>query len=496
MPNEASQSITTLCDWLGPAAKGSAVPLRDLHMDSRRVGPGDVFIAVVGEQVDGRDYVKKAVAQGAAAVLVEAEGSAGQFDGLGVPVIVVDGLKGQLGTLAKNFYADAGAEMQLIGVTGTNGKTSVTHMLAHLLQGLGQPCAVVGTLGWGYTDCLLDTGMTTPDIVSIHRILARLAQAGAQYAAMEVSSHGLAQNRIDQLDISAAVFTNLSRDHLDYHGDMASYGASKRSLFLREMQLAVLNLDDGFGEQLSLDSGIGCDKLSYSLDNSAADVFCSQLRFHSGGCTAMLETPWGRGSLHSPLLGRFNLLNLLSSITLLGGLGFDLKSLLRTANSVQGAPGRMELVWESEVRVIVDYAHTPDALEQVLLALRPHVAGHLWLVFGCGGERDKGKRPLMGELAGRLADRVVLTSDNPRGEPPGCIIDDIRVGIDAAANAIIEPDRRCAINYALAAADAGDIVIIAGKGHENYQEISGERRPFSDRECVEQHYCTGQQVQR
>jgi UDP-N-acetylmuramoyl-L-alanyl-D-glutamate--2,6-diaminopimelate ligase len=338
--------------------------------------------------------------------------------------------------------------------------------------------------------------MTTPDIVSMHRILARLAQTGAHYAAIEVSSHGLAQNRIDQVDISAAVFTNLSRDHLDYHGDMASYGASKRSLFLREMRLAVLNLDDNFGEQLSQDSGIGCDKLSYSLSNNAADVFCSQLRFHSSGCTAMLETPWGRGGLHSPLLGRFNLLNLLSCITLLGGLGFDLQSLLRTSSSVRSAPGRMELVWESDVRVIVDYAHTPDALEQVLQALRPHVEGHLWLVFGCGGDRDKGKRRLMGELAGRLADRVVLTSDNPRSESAGRIIDDIRAGIDGDASATIEPDRRRAITYALAGVGPGDIVIIAGKGHENYQEINGERRPFSDRECVEQYYCTRQQAQR
>ena len=502
LQNAASDSMTTLCDWLGPVAGGSVVPLRDMHMDSRRVGPGDVFIAVAGEQGDGLDYVNKAVAQGAAAVLVEAVGSAGQFDDLGVPVIVVDGLKGQLGVLAKRFYADADADadadagMQLIGVTGTNGKTSVTHMLAHLLQGLGQSCAVVGTLGWGFTDSLRDTGMTTPDIVSTHRILARLARTGARYVAMEVSSHGLAQNRIDQVDISAAVFTNLSRDHLDYHGDMASYGASKRSLFLRDMQLAVFNLDDDFGAQLSQDSGIGCDKLSYSLTNNAADVCCSQLRFHSAGCTAVVATPWGQGELHSPLLGRFNLLNLLSCITLLGGLGFDLQSLLRTARSVCSAPGRMELVWESDIRVIVDYAHTPDALEQVLQALRPHVEGHLWLVFGCGGDRDKGKRPLMGELAGRLADRLVLTSDNPRSESPGRIIDDIREGIDAVANTTIEPDRQRAIAYALAGASAGDIVIIAGKGHENYQEINGQRRPFSDRECVEQYYCTGHQAQR
>lgn len=497
MPNAVSQSTTRLSDWLGPLAQGCAVPIRDIHLDSRSVGRGDAFIAVAGEQGNGRDYVAKAIARGAAAVLVEADGSQHEFGDLDVPVIALQDLKQQLGKLAKRFYGDNGpGQLKVIGITGTNGKTSVSHMLAQLLADLGQRCAVVGTLGWGFADELFDTGMTTPDVVSIHRILARLVAAEARYVAMEVSSHGLAQGRTDQVDFSAGIFTNLTRDHLDYHGDIASYGASKRSLFLHPMVQAVFNVDDAFGAQLYRDPQIACNKLSYSLNNAAADVFCSQLQFHSAGCTALLETPWGQGQLHCPLMGPFNLLNILSCIALLGGLGFELSALLRSAATIESAPGRMQLVHDGEVKVIVDFAHTPDALQQVLQALRPHVEGQLWLVFGCGGDRDKGKRPLMAELAGVLADKVIVTSDNPRSESAQGIVDDICVGFDSAAEFDVEIDRELAIEQAIAAAAPGDMLVIAGKGHENYQEINGERRPFSDREYVEQCFRALQQAGR
>jgi UDP-N-acetylmuramoyl-L-alanyl-D-glutamate--2,6-diaminopimelate ligase len=497
LPSAVSHSTTSLSDWLGPLAHGSAVAIRDIHMDSRSVGRGDAFIAVAGEQGHGHDYVAKAIAQGAAAVLVEDDGHQHELGELGVPVIALEGLKQQLGSLAKRFYGNASpGQLKVIGITGTNGKTSVSHMLAQLLADLGQRCAVVGTLGWGFTDDLLDTGMTTPDVVSMHRILARLVAAEARFVAMEVSSHGLAQGRTDQVDFTAAIFTNLTRDHLDYHGDIASYGASKRSLFLQPMVQAVFNVDDTFGAQLYRDPELTCNKLSYSLNHAVADVFCSQLQFHSGGATALLETPWGQGQLHCPLMGPFNLLNILSCIALLGGLGFELSALLRSATRIDSAPGRMQLVHDGEVKVIVDFAHTPDALQQVLQALRPHVSGQLSLVFGCGGDRDKGKRPLMAELAGRLADKVIVTSDNPRSESPQDIIDDICAGFDAAAEFDIEVDRALAIEQAIAGAAPGDMVVIAGKGHENYQEINGERRPFNDLLCVEQCFRALQQAGR
>jgi UDP-N-acetylmuramoyl-L-alanyl-D-glutamate--2,6-diaminopimelate ligase len=470
-------------------AGGLTLPIVDVALDSRKIGRGDAFIALHGPRRNTREHIVQAVERGAAVVLVEAGEQPGD---IGVPVLPIEGLKLQLGGLAKQFYGAASANLRVIGVTGTNGKTSVSYMLAELLAALGERCGIIGTLGWGFADAPEDTGMTTPDVLTVHRILARLGAAGASYVAMEVSSHGLDQGRVDDVDFTAALFTNLTRDHLDYHGDMAAYGASKRKLFLRPLELAVCNLDDAFGNQLYRDTAVDCARLSYSVTNSAADVYCRELRYHDAGASALLVTPWGEAALDTALLGPFNLLNLVASITLLGGLGFALPELASAASACRGAPGRMELVHAGEVRAIVDYAHTPDALEQLLRALRPHVAGNLHLVFGCGGDRDRGKRPLMGAIAGQLADRVVLTSDNPRSEPAEQIIEDIREGMTGDSTAMLESDRRAAINLALAAAAPGDLVVIAGKGHETYQQIGQQRLPFSDRESVEQYFSAQQ----
>ncbi len=488
MSNVVEQPGTRVCDWLGPVAGGLTLPIRDLHLDSRRVGPGDAFIAVAGERSDGRSHVAEAVARGAALVLLQKGAGELPFEPAGVPVIALDGLKLRLGELARRFYGAACDPLQVIGITGTNGKTSVSYLLAQLLGALGYPCAVVGTLGWGLVGEQQDTGMTTPDVISVHRILSRLANSGAKYVAMEVSSHGLEQGRVDGVDFSAAVFTNLSRDHLDYHGDMASYGASKRLLFTRELPLAVFNLDDDFGATLYRDPSVKGTRLGYSLDKAVADVYCRELHYHSRGCSAELHTPWGDGTLHSPLLGRYNLQNLVASIALLAGLGIDLAELLRGVSGCTGAPGRMELVHDGGVKVIVDYAHTPDALEQLLSALKSHVEGSLRLVFGCGGNRDQGKRAEMGAVAESIADSIILTSDNPRDESPMAIIDDIRSGMNAPGRHLAEPDRAVAIATALDAAQAGDIVVIAGKGHEQYQEIRQQRYAFNDRACVERYF--------
>ncbi len=495
MSNVVEHSMTRACDWLGPIARGLTLPIRELHLDSRQVGPGDAFIAVAGERSRDREHVAQAVQRGASLVLVDAEIEGSGFGQLEVPVIVLDGLKQQLGQLARQFYGQASKNLQLVGITGTNGKTSVSYILAQLLGALGHPCAVLGTMGWGFVGEQRDTGMTTPDVVSVHRILARLAADGAEYVAMEVSSHGLQQGRVDGIDFSAAVFTNLSRDHLDYHGDMASYGASKRMLFTRPLQLAVCNLDDEFGAGLYHDQAISGPRLAYSLDNPLADVYCRELQYNAKGCKALLQTPWGDGRLHSPLLGPYNLQNLLACITLLGGMGMALPEVLLRAAACTGAPGRMETVHDDKVRVIVDYAHTPDALEQLLSALKPHVEGSLRLVFGCGGNRDQGKRALMGAVAERIADSIILTSDNPRDEVPLSIIETIRSGMTVQSRPMVEMDRAVAIAAALDAAQAGDVVVIAGKGHEDYQEIQQQRYPFSDRECVERYYAAQQASQ-
>lgn len=482
----ASATMTSVSDWLGQKAPGQGLLLRDIHLDSRKVGNGDAFIAVAGQREHGREYIGDAVANGAAAIVVDqAEVLASDTP---VPVITVADLEARLGELARQFYGEATASLQVLGVTGTNGKTSVTHILAHLLDGLGHRCAVVGTLGCGFVDKLLDTGMTTPDVVSVHRILAGLARDGADFVAMEVSSHGLDQGRVDGVDFRAAAFTNLSRDHLDYHGNMAAYAASKRALFERDLALSVFNLDDATGSGFYRDESLPGRRISYAIRASDADVYCREVAYLHDGCRVELVTPWGEASLQSPLLGPFNLSNLLAAVALLAGLGFDLQRLAPLVAALRGAPGRMEVVHGGEPRVLVDYAHTPDALAQALAAIRPHVEGRLWLVFGCGGDRDRGKRPLMARAAVQGADEIVITSDNPRQEDPLGIIKDIEAGMEAGTCYHSEVDRQLAIEYALAAAGPGDLVLVAGKGHEDYQDIGGQRRAFSDRACVEAYF--------
>lgn len=483
------REATSLSAWLGPLATGGETLVNDIHLDSRQVGRGDAFVALSGDgSRDARLFAPQAVAQGAVAVLLEAGGATPELRALGVPLVEIAGLRECIGGLAARFYGLDRCEIELIGVTGTNGKTTITRMLSGLMDALGTTCGVIGTLGWGFGDALEDTGMTTPDEVSVARILDHLARTGARYAAMEVSSHGLDQGRVAHVEFIAGAFTNLSRDHLDYHGNMSAYAATKRSFFERDMPLGVFNIDDEFGSRLFADPELCGRKLSYSLSNSGADVYCHSLEYSERGSRGVLVSPWGEGELRCPMLGEFNVLNALACVAVLGGLDFELPQILEQLPGLEGVPGRIEVIHSDGALVIIDYAHTPDALENVLRAVRLHAVGQLWVVFGCGGDRDRGKRPIMGEVAERLADRVVLTSDNPRSERAGTIIADILRGMRDGGRVLVEADRGAAIGQALVQAGAGDLVLIAGKGHEDYQEINGVRKPFNDSDCVSRFF--------
>ncbi|MBX9915517.1 MAG: UDP-N-acetylmuramoyl-L-alanyl-D-glutamate--2,6-diaminopimelate ligase [Pseudomonadaceae bacterium] len=458
----------------------SSVLIRELTLDSRKVRPGDLFLAVPGTAQDGRLHIADAIARGAAAVAYEAEGAAEMRDSA-ADLIAMKGLSGQLSAIAGRFYGEPSRALRLVGVTGTNGKTSVSQLLAQALDLLGERCGIVGTLGSGFYGELIQGQHTTPDPIDVQAMLASLKQAGAKAVAMEVSSHGLDQGRVAALDFSVAVFTNLSRDHLDYHGTMAAYGAAKAALFARAgLRCRVLNIDDSFGRELAAlpaDSRL----ISYSLDDPTAYLFCRSAEFDHDGVRADVVTPQGEGRLSSALLGRFNLSNLLAVVGALLALDYPLDEILGVIPQLQGPLGRMQRLGGGvQPLVVVDYAHTPDALDKVLEALRQHASGQLLCLFGCGGDRDRGKRALMAAVAEQRADRVLVTDDNPRSEAPEQIFADIRSGFSVSANVSLQHGRGVAIAQLIASAKLGDVVLLAGKGHEDYQEINGVRQPFSD----------------
>jgi UDP-N-acetylmuramoyl-L-alanyl-D-glutamate--2,6-diaminopimelate ligase len=454
--------------------------IRELALDSRDVRPGDLFLAVPGGSADGRQHIADALARGAAAIAYEVEGAT-VLPLTDVPLIPVRGLAGQLSRIAGRFYSEPARQLRLVGVTGTNGKTSVTQLIAQALDELGMRCGLIGTLGSGFHGELKSGRLTTPDAVKVQATLADLRKAGARAVAMEVSSHALEQGRVAALDFAIAVFTNLSRDHLDYHGSMQAYAEAKARLFAwPTLRARVINLDDETGRDLAARPGLS-RVIGYSLENPAAALYCRDATFDDHGVRATLVTAQGTSNLRSRLLGRFNLSNLLAAIGALVALDFPLDEILKVVPKLQGPQGRVQqLGGGNQPLVVVDYAHTPDALEKILQALRPHATGKLVCVFGCGGDRDRGKRPLMAGVAEALADRVIVTDDNPRGEAPSAIFDDIRPGFTQPARVDFVPGRGPAIAQAIAQAQAGDVVVLAGKGHEDYQEILGERQPFSD----------------
>lgn len=462
-----------------PQAASSTL-IRELTLDSRKVRPGDLFLAVPGTQQDGRVHIADAVARGAAAVAYETEGAA-VMTAHSAELVALKGLANQLSAIAGRFYGEPSRGLHLIGITGTNGKTSVSQLLAQALDLLGERCGIVGTLGNGFYGALEQGRHTTPDPIGVQATLADMKKAGARAVAMEVSSHGLHQGRVAALAFDVAVLTNLSRDHLDYHGSMQAYAEAKAALFAWSgLRCRVLNLDDAFGRELAA-AEHESRLISYSLDDAGAYLYCRDAQFDEQGVRATLVTPRGEGSLRSSLLGRFNLSNLLAVVGTLLGLDYPLDEILKVLPQLQGPIGRMQrLGGGKKPLVVVDYAHTPDALEKVLEALRPHVKGRLLCLFGCGGDRDSGKRPLMAAVVERLADGVLVTDDNPRTEVPAQIFSDIRAGFAVAESVHFVHGRGQAIAQLIAAASADDVLVLAGKGHEDYQEINGVRQPFSD----------------
>ena len=453
-----------------------------LTADSRAVKPGDAFIALRGGTTHGLRFAMQAEAQGAAAILFEPPAP----DALTLPgtVVAVDGLRDRLGRLADRFHGQPSRALAVTGVTGTNGKTSTVQLIAQALTLRGETAGSIGTLGAGLHGALLPGERTTPDVLEVHRLLAQMRDAGATKVAMEVSSHALEQGRVDGVAIKVAVFTNLTRDHLDYHRTMEAYGDAKRRLFAwPTLEAAVVNLDDPFGATVLQSVAPGVRRIGLSSrDHPAANLRAGGAMLTPAGLVFGLVEGGLVQPVESPLLGRFNIDNLLAVAGALRAMGWTLPDIGAVLPRLQPVDGRMSRVGGNEHQplVVVDYAHTPDALEQALASLREHTPGRLTCVFGCGGERDRGKRPQMAAIAERLADVVVVTDDNPRNEDGDAIVADIVAGFVKPQRATVERNRLAAITQALAQARPGDVVLIAGKGHEAYQEVAGVRHPFDD----------------
>jgi UDP-N-acetylmuramoyl-L-alanyl-D-glutamate--2,6-diaminopimelate ligase len=455
-------------------------------MDSRRTRPGDLFLAVPGRSADGRRFIADAVSRGATAICVdEAVVPADVTAAAGRPVIAVRRLAAAVSRIAGEWFDTPSRALAVLGVTGTNGKTSCTHHLVDLLSGIGHRAALCGTLGNGFPGRLHGTGLTTPDPVTLQASLAWMRDAGAQWVAMEVSSHALDQERVSGVCFRGALMTNLTRDHLDYHGTMDAYGEAKRKLFLAPgLEVAALNRDDAFTASLHDRMPSAVDCFDFSLVHTDASLSVATLRRTREGALVGIRSIWGAGELRTQLLGDYSLSNLLGSITLLAGLGLPLDALLAAAD-VKPVPGRLQTFDHPRgFTLVVDYAHTPDALAQALSVVRGHFPGRVICVVGCGGERDTGKRPQMGQVAEAGADVLVLTDDNPRGEDGDRIIAGMLSGMSDPGRALVERDRGQAIALACHEAHSGDVVLIAGKGHENYQDGAGGRIRYSDIETV------------
>ena len=455
-------------------------PLPDiatLTADSRSVVPGALYAAVRGSQTDGHRFIADAVKRGASAVMVEAPGEAG------VPELVVRDGRRALLAAARAWYGDPSRALTLIGVTGTNGKTTTTGLVRHLLNAAGR-AGSIGTLGAfdgaGAEIPSTAGSLTTPGAADLQATLAALRDRGVTHVAMETSSHALEQGRLDGLTFAAGIFTNLTRDHLDYHGTMEAYLAAKLRLsgYLALNGIEVVNLDDPVWRELPPREG----RITFGTD-PASDLRAEALDLGAGGSTFRLAGRWGEADVRLPLLGDFNVSNALAAAACALGLGLPLREVVSRLESTPQVPGRMERIAERPCVVLRDYAHTPDALERALSTLRPLTSGRLIVVFGCGGDRDKGKRPLMGTVAAARSDLAIVTSDNPRTEDPDAIIDDVESGMGSAAH-LRFTDRRAAIAAALGEARPGDTLLLAGKGHETYQVVGTEKQPFDERTIV------------
>lgn len=459
-----------LTDLLGPVPPRETtlpidgVDVGDLAYDSRRVGPGTLFFCVPGGTTDGHLHAEAAVRAGAVALVVE------RPTAVDVPQVVVASTRAAMGPIADRFFGAPSRDLAILGVTGTNGKTTTAFLQHAILTAAGHATGLLGTIERRIGGVVEKAERTTAEAIDVHADLARMRAAGDTACAMEISSHALHQERIGGVRLAGAAFTNLTRDHLDYHGDMESYFAAKALLFDGRCPTAA-NVDDAYGRRLPAD-------LRFAIDDATADVRAEAIAYGAGGTRFRLRTPWGDADVATRLVGRFNVENALAAAATAGLAGIPLDAIVAGLGELDGVPGRLQVVAEEPCVVIVDYAHTPDALANVLRAVRPLTAGTLSVVFGCGGDRDRGKRPEMGRIASDLADRVIVTSDNPRSEDPQAIIDEILVGADPGV--AVEPDRAAAIRTAIAGAEAGDVVVIAGKGHEQGQEAGGVVTPFDD----------------
>ena len=487
-------------------------PGAQLRLDSREVEAGDAFIAVAGTHADGRDYIAQAIERGAAAIVFDAEPLA---DGaraaatvtaaqIPVPNVGIVGLRQAIGHVGAEFYGHPGKRLRVVAVTGTNGKTSCAHWIAHgLAEPGGRGAGLIGTLGSGILAAgdgaeLESFGLTTPDAISLQRMLLRFAQAKVATVTMEASSIGLEQGRLSGVPVEVALFTNLTRDHLDYHGDMASYLAAKRILFATPgLRVAIVTGEDPAAAAMLEAAPRDALRIAYGLSPAAEiggypvrRLAVARIRDASGATEVAVRGEFGAADIRLELLGRFNVVNALGVAAAWIGLGMPFAEAMQRLESLRPVPGRMQrLELPDAPMAVIDYAHTPDALTNVLEALRPVASargGRLWCVFGAGGDRDPGKRPLMGFAAEQVADRLVITTDNPRSEEPFRIVSDIRAGLSREP-VMTELDRGAAIRGALDAASPADVVLIAGKGHENYQEIGGERLPFDDFEVARGH---------
>jgi UDP-N-acetylmuramoyl-L-alanyl-D-glutamate--2,6-diaminopimelate ligase len=464
-----------LSDVMGsPAAAAGDPEIAALAYDNRRVAPGTLFFCVPGFTRDGHDFAADAVARGAAALVVE------RPLGLGVPEVVVPSVRAAMGPAAARFHGDPTAQLDVVGITGTNGKTTTAFLVRALLEAAGRQCGLLGTVTSFVGGAERAVERTTAEAIDLQRDFRAMRDGGDVACAMEVSSHALRLGRTDGTRFAVGVFTNLTQDHLDFHPTMEDYFLAKRTLFAAGLRGAVVNVDDPYGRRLA---GELPQAVTFAIDHEASyratDV---ESRFAGSSFTAL--TPEGPLALSTPLPGRFNVQNVLGAVAAVRALGVPLERIAAALPQAGRVPGRFEPVEEGQpFAVLVDYAHTPDSLENVLAAARPLTRGRLWCVFGCGGDRDSGKRPLMGEISARLADRTLVTSDNPRSERPEAIVEQIVAGIPAGLHdrVAVEIDRRAAIGQALAEAQEGDVVVIAGKGHEQGQELAnGEKLPFDD----------------
>ncbi|MGF1497985.1 MAG: UDP-N-acetylmuramoyl-L-alanyl-D-glutamate--2,6-diaminopimelate ligase [Elainellaceae cyanobacterium] len=473
-----------------PALKAAVM---GLSTNSHACGPGVLFIGMPGTRVDGGEFWPSAIAAGAIAALISpaaAERTAAVSNQDDACLLVLPDVATACAQIASAFYGFPAQKLQLVGVTGTNGKTTTTHLIEFLLTQAQLPTALFGTLYTRWPNHQRTAVYTTPFAIDLQEQLGAAATAGCRYGVMEVSSHALTQKRVVGCEFEVGVFTNLTQDHLDYHCDMEDYFAAKALLFspgyLKER--AIINQDDSFGQRLiqQVGAGIGRERVwSYSTHDQTADLWTRSLTYEPDGVRGIVQTPQGEAEFHSPLVGQFNLANLLAALGTGLQLGLSLEQMMAALPKFSGVPGRMEqvqVVEDQDISVIVDYAHTPDSLENLLKAARPFVQRRLICVFGCGGDRDRTKRPQMGAIAARLADAVIVTSDNPRTEDPDQILRDILEGIPSETNAIVLGDRAAAIQTAILEAQPGDSVLIAGKGHEDYQILGTEKVHFDDRE--------------